>query len=138
MKKFKFLEHTADVKFQAFGKSLEEAFGNSAIALKQIMTKGIEKDVKGKISKKIKITGDDLEGLLYNFLEEFLYLLDAENFLLSEIDCIKIKNNKLEAELSGDKARNYKFTNDVKAVTYNEMFVKHAKGKWIVQVVLDV
>ena len=30
MKTFEFLEHTADIKFQAFGKSIEEAFSNSA------------------------------------------------------------------------------------------------------------
>jgi len=138
--KFRFLEHTADIKFQAFGKDLEEAFENSAIAITKVITKEMEKKVAGKKRKKIKITGNgkDIESLLYNFLEEFLYLLDAEDFLLSEVKSIKIKDNNLEAELLGDNSKDYNFTNDVKAVTYNEMFVKQEKGRWVVQVVLDV
>ena len=36
--KYKFLEHKADAKFQAFGKSLEEAFSNAALAMTSIMT----------------------------------------------------------------------------------------------------
>ena len=32
MERYKFLAHTADAKFQAFGETLEEAFGNAALA----------------------------------------------------------------------------------------------------------
>ena len=75
--------------------------------------------------------------MLYNFLEEFLFLLDSENFILSKVK-VKIKFNNLECEVLGDKAKNYKFSNDVKAVTYNQMFVKEKFGKFVSQVVLDV
>jgi len=134
--KFKFLEHTADVKFQAFGKDVEEVFKNSGLALKETIAPKIK--VKNKIKKQFKVEGKDNEAFLYNFLEEFLFLLDAENFLLNKIKVKFVKSKKLEAEVWGDKASNYKFTNDVKAVTYNEMFVKQQKNKWIAQVVLDV
>ena len=74
-----------------------------------------------------------------NFLEELLFLLDTENFFVSEIK-VKIdeKKNELEAELKGDDSNNYEAKIDVKAVTYNEMFVKKEKGKWVTQVVVDV
>jgi SHS2 domain-containing protein len=138
-KKFKFLEHTADVKFQAFGKTLEECFKNSAIALKKTI---FEDKTKEKKEMKIEVKGKDLESLLYNFLEEILYFLEADNFLLNKIKSIKIdkKEKKLLAVVVGDKASSYNFTNPVKAITYNEMFVKQQKqGKsWIAQVVLDV
>ncbi len=135
--RYKFLEHTADVKFLAFGKTIEEAFENAAYALQETILKGKRK-INEKIKKKINVQGKDYGSLLYNFLEEFLYLLDAENFVLSRINKIKIKDNKLEAEVSGDKASNYKISNDVKAITYNSMFVKKEKDKYICQVVLDV
>ncbi|MEK6820605.1 MAG: archease, partial [Nanoarchaeota archaeon] len=76
--KFKFLEHTADMKFQAFGKSLEEAFVNSALAMKEAISGKIR--VKSRIKKKIMVKGKDKESLLYNFLEEILFLLDSEGF----------------------------------------------------------
>jgi SHS2 domain-containing protein len=134
--KFKFLEHTADAKFVAEGKNIEEVFKNSALALKEAICDKIK--VKEEKTKKIIVEGKDLESLLYNFLEEIIYLLDAEHFLISDVKEIKIKNLKLNAVISGDKASNYKFTNEVKAVTYNEMFVKQGKGKWTAQVVIDV
>ena len=37
MKKYEFLEHTADTKFRAYGKNLEEQFSNAAIALIAVM-----------------------------------------------------------------------------------------------------
>ena len=136
--KYKFLEHTADVKFQAFGKSIEEVFENSALAFGESVCGKIK--VEEKHEKKFEVKRKDFESLLYNFLEELLYLLDAENFLFAKIKKIKIdgKNFKLNAVALGDKASNYKFTNNVKAVTYNDMFVRKEKGIWKTQVVLDV
>ncbi|HUS50450.1 MAG TPA: archease, partial [Candidatus Paceibacterota bacterium] len=137
--KFKFLEHTADVKFQAFGSTLEKAFSNSALALAEVMTKKTK--IKSKIKKEIKVSGKDNSRLLYNFLEEFLFLFDSEGFILSKIEKLNIKEDrkiKLEAEVSGDNVRNYKISQDVKAITYNSMFVRKEKGKFIIQVVLDV
>ena len=134
--KYRFLKHTADVKFQSFGKTIEESFENAAYALQETMIKEIK--VKNKIKKKIEIGGKDKEALLYNFLEEFLFLLDSEDFIFAKIKNIKIQDDKLETEILGDKASNYKFSNDVKAITYNEMFVKKEKDKYVCQVVVDV
>ena len=50
--KYKYLDHTADAKFQAFGKSLEEAFENAALAAFNIIVK--TEDVKPEIIKEIK------------------------------------------------------------------------------------
>lgn len=133
---YKFLEHTADVKFRAEGKTIEEAFKNAAMALQETITKGI--NIQDKTKWKIDASGKDYESLLYNFLEEFLFLLDSEDFILSKVNKISIKEEELEAEVLGDKASNYKLTNDVKAITYNEMFVKQQGSKWVCQVVVDV
>jgi len=134
--KFKFLEHTADVKFQASGKTLEEAFSNCVLALKETIAEKVK--VKDMTERKIQVSGNDLESLLQRFLEEFLYLLDAKDFLVSKIKEIKIKDNKLTAIVVGDEAKHYKFSNSVKAITYNEMFVKQIDNNWVCQVVLDV
>ena len=137
IKKFKFLEHTADRKFQAFGKTLEKVFENSALALFNIIY-----DEKISENKKFKISvkGKDLESLMYNFLEEFLVLIDSKNFLPAKIVNFKLnkKTLKINAEVVGDDAENYNISEHVKAITYNEMFVKKIKGKWTSQIVLDI
>jgi len=137
-KRYKFLEHTADVKFQSYGSTIEEVFTNAAYALKDTITKGIE--IKEKIKWTVNAGGKDDPALLYNFLEEFLFLFDSENFIFSKILSFEMKNDEIKAEVIGDRVSNYKLSNDVKAITYNDMFVKQNKkdASWTCQVVLDV
>mgnify|MGYP003978744279 FL=1 len=80
---YEFLEHTADIKFRAKGKSIEEVFKESAMALKETMTKGTE--IKKIEEKDVGVEGKDYESMLRNFLEEFLFLFDAEDFILSDV-----------------------------------------------------
>lgn len=151
MQKYKFLSHTADIKFQAFGNDLEQCFANAGLALVNIICKD---KIEAKRKKIIRVKGKDKENLLYNFLEEFLYLFEVGEFLVSEIKNIKIeslfkiRNKKknyemrLTAEVYGDDVKNYEADTHVKAITYNDMFVKqeNIKGKkrFVCQVVVDV
>ena len=135
--KFKFMPHTADIKFQAFGKTLKELFENSALALSNSIYDGKIKEIK---KFKIKAKGHDFESLLYEFLEEFLVLFDDKHFILSKIKNLKLNEGKLEieAEVTGDEVGNYETSMHIKAITYNEMFVKEDKEGWTSQVVLDI
>ncbi|MFH1521532.1 MAG: archease [archaeon] len=133
---YTFLEHMADVKFRAEGSTIEEMCVSSAEALNETIRGDIK--ILEQKEKSFKIVGKDKENLLYNFLEEFLFLLDAEDFLVARIKSISIEGNNLKCVVVGDIAENYKFTNDVKAITYNDMFVREEDGKFICQVVLDV
>ncbi|MBS3084464.1 archease [Candidatus Pacearchaeota archaeon] len=135
--KFKFLAHTADLKFKAYGKTVEEVFINSAKALMSQIFSG---RVKEKEKIKINLSGKDYESLLYNFLEEIIFLIDSKGFLVSEVKDLKIdkKSFKLSGVFEGDSGENYEVHTHIKAVTYNEMFVKRERGKWVSQVVLDV
>ncbi len=134
--KFEYLEHTADVKFRAYGKSGEEMFSNAAYAM---VNSFCSSNVLEKRKKKISVKGKDFESLLYNFLEELLVLFDSEHFILSRVVSIRIDKEKfgLECEVVGDSG-DYEVFAHIKSVTYNEMFVRREKGKWICQVVLDV
>ena len=138
MEKFEFLEHTADVKFRSYGETLEEAFKNAGLALKKTILG--KNEIKGKMEKTFTINTKDKEALLREFLDEFLYLLEGENFVIKDIENIEIKRNngyQLKARVIGDKTSKYDISNSVKAVTYNDMFIRKNK-KWTCQVVLDV
>lgn len=134
-KKIEFLEHTADVKFQAWGKTLEEVFSNCAIAVSKTLCKGL---IKRKKTFKLKAYGQDNEALLYNFLEELLYLFDTEQFIVGRVTEIKITGKKLTAKVVGDSSENYEMRNYIKSPTYNDMFIKKEQNRWVAQVVLDV
>jgi len=137
---YKFLPHTADVKIQVEEKTLDKAFSTAAMAMKEVIAEKIK--IHAKIKKEINIESENKESLLYDFLEQFLVLLDSEGFVLAEVTSVDIKgeNDKffLTAEILGDNAKNYKFSNDVKAITYNDMKIEHKKGKTTIVFVLDV
>ena len=142
-----YLPHTADIKFQAFGKTVEECFKNAGYALMKIICKD---EIDPKERKTIKVRGKDRESLLYNFLEEFLYILEVGGFLIAQIDNVRIVAEKkrkkyesvLTADVFGDDIKNYNADTHVKAITYNDMFVKQekirGKNRFTCQVVVDV
>ena len=137
-KPYIYLEHTADVKFQAFGKTVAEAFSNAILATFNLLIS--PEEVRPKTTYKITTTAHDLEALLFDTISEAIFLFDARDFVLAKVEKIKIDLSKeptLEATLKGDKASNYNVRPVVKAVTYNEMFVKEEGSGWVVQVVLD-
>jgi SHS2 domain-containing protein len=140
MERYRFLEHTADAKFQAFGKTLEDAFCNAALATASLMWDWEE--IEQNIEHRVEIEGNDLLQLLCSFLEEIIYLLDSRSFLLGFPDDIKIEQEKsrytLKALFRGDNfSEKYKIFGDVKAITYNEMEIE-SNDRFMAQVVVDV
>jgi len=133
--KYKFLEHTADIKFRAYGKTLEKAFENSVLAVSEILAKG--KKVKNVKSKKVKIKANDEKELLYSLIDEVIYLFDAEDFLVASAK-VKIKDRLIEVEFYGDDSKKYKDLDSIKAATYAEMEIKKNSKGYEVQAVVDV
>ncbi|MBW2985904.1 archease [Candidatus Woesearchaeota archaeon] len=136
MKKFDILEHTADGKFRAYGKDLEEQFGNAVLAMFSFMF-DLE-HVKAKIKKKVHLKGKDEKALLYNWLEEFLALLDIDAFIPKKIEEIKIQKTadgfEINAIVLGDSIGEQEHIGSVKAMTYAEMEITDK----YVQVVVDL
>jgi SHS2 domain-containing protein len=140
MERYRFLEHTADAKFQAFGKTLEDAFCNAALATASLMWDW--ETIEQNVEHRVEIKGKDLKQLLCSFLEEIIYLLDSKSFLLGFPDNIKIEEEEskymLKALFRGDNYnKKYKIHSDVKAITYSEMEIE-SNDRFMVQVVADV
>ncbi len=138
--RYKYLDHTADLKIRAYGRTLEQAFINTAIAGFDFLTDTSK--MKKRFEKKIMISANRLESLLYDYLEELLYLLDTEGIIFCEIKDMKIKkdNDKysLQCTALGDNYKNYDVKGNIKSVTYSEMSVKKEKDKVVIEVVLDI
>ena len=144
MKRYEFFDKTADAKFKAYGATLEDCFANALEAMTSIMFKPEEilEYEFDKEEREIIVEGANLEALLYNFLEEAIFLLSAESFVgLSEKVLIKELDEgfKLKAILKGTQSINIENHGEVKAVTYNEMHVKlNDEGLYECQVVVDL
>lgn len=140
---YKFLEDIAiaDVAFEATGKTLEELFESVALAVTNTQVKDL-KSVKQKVSKEIKVESDSIEMLLFNFLQELIFLKDAELLLFSKFT-IKItedKKYKLKVKAYGEKLnmKKHELLVDVKAVSLHNFKVQETKSGWEANVILDV
>uniref|UniRef100_A0A6M2DIP8 Archease domain-containing protein n=1 Tax=Xenopsylla cheopis TaxID=163159 RepID=A0A6M2DIP8_XENCH len=124
--KYEYLDHTADVQLHAWGDSLKEAFEQCGVSMFGYMTSDDLKSVEIKQCHEIEAHGDDLEGLLYHFLDELLFLFSAEPYLI----CSKLEIYEFDENDFTIKCRCYgeEFTigkhpqgTEVKAITYSAM-----------------
>jgi SHS2 domain-containing protein len=140
MERYRILDHPADGKFRAFGSTLEEAFGNAALAVAGQMWDWAA--LRPRTAVPVEIAGRDLPQLLVKFLEEILYLFETRRFLLGAVDGIAIADTEsghtLRAVFRGETVSDgVEIFGDVKAVTYHEMRIEAACDHWMVQVVVD-
>ncbi|MDH5466644.1 MAG: archease [Candidatus Aminicenantes bacterium] len=140
MERYRFLDHTADAKFQAFGNTLEEAFCNAALATALLMWDW--EKIEKKVEHQVEVQGRDLKQLLYSFLEEIVYLLDSRSFLMGVPERIRLDKKgglyTLKALFKGDEySEKYEIYGDVKAITYDEMEIVE-DDRFMVQVVVDI
>lgn len=130
----------ADIAFSAEAPSLEKLLEDAALATFEVMAPlgGIEP----KESRDIKIEADSAEKLFFEWIEELIYLKDADSMLFSkfEIHVEKAGKWKLKAKAWGEPIdqEKHKTVVDVKAITYHHFSVKLEAGKWKAHVVLDI
>tara|TARA_Y100000310_G_scaffold268706_1_gene281436 strand:+ start:3545 stop:3970 length:426 start_codon:yes stop_codon:yes gene_type:complete len=141
MPKYKILEDKAfaDICFEAYGKDLNELFENSAFAIFEM---AVEIDsVKPDVVKKINLTSDSVENLLYDFLSEILFYKDSEQLIFSKSK-VTVNETKLslKAELHGERVNQDKhpLDNDIKAITMHMFKVEKTPKGYKSTVVVDI
>ncbi len=142
MKDFVYIDSIApsDCAYQAFGANLEELFINAARAVTACMVE-LESVVPQR-SVEIELEAATETDLLYNWLEEIVFLKDTENLFLVdfEISNRAAENKKLRARASGDiiDYNCQRINVDVKAVTLHKFNLEKNADGWEAFVVLDL
>lgn len=137
---YEILDHTADAKFRATGDSLEVAFSEAVKAFAEIV--GTDPEA-GDTRHKIKVKSENQEALLFDFLDELIFLQDSKSIAICHADNLEIEERGddyiLTATIWTDIITGDMNLLDIKAPTYNEMNVDFQKeDKWIVEAVLDI
>jgi len=133
---------TADVAFEAWGESVEELFIACASALLRTMTAAPEQIARCQ-GFLIRVEHEELDLLLFAFLQELIFYKDARRLLL-HADRVRIEKHdgafRLEACVSGEQidAGRHRLLVDVKAVTLHRFQVVCEDNLWQAVVVLDV
>lgn len=141
---FRFPEEiaTADVVFEAWGETEEELFISSAAALLRTMVEAPEQ-VERNQELMIRLEHEELDLLLFSFLQELIFYKDARKLLL-HADSVRIGQGRggfsLEAVVSGEpiSPARHRVLVDVKAVTLHRFQVGFQDNLWKAVVELDV
>jgi len=136
MKRFHLIEHTADTGIVAHGNSLAEAFTNVAYGLFTIITE-IE-SVDEINSREVAVDAGDVEELLFNWLNELIYIFEVEHLLLKGFDISELTDIHLKANCWGEPydASRHQLKTGVKSATYHMLEVDREKNR--VRVIFDV
>jgi SHS2 domain-containing protein len=139
MKRFKFLDRivTADVAFEAYGKDLDELFENAALALFETMVN--PKSVVNNQSLTIGLQSGSLEDLLFDFLDQLIFLKDTKGMVFGEFKVKVSGRYQLHAEVFGEKVKpGHQLKTDVKGVALHRFKMEKTKRGYQARVVLDV
>ncbi|MBD1934163.1 MULTISPECIES: archease [Cyanophyceae] len=141
---YEFLEDvaTADIAFHAWGKDLEELFIAAGDATMNVMIDNLDAIALSE-TRTFSLENDELDMLLFNFLQEFIYYKDSELLLLraqqveiSEKDGV----HQLSAVTKGEKLDSDRHQQrvDVKAVTLHQFQLEKTDDGWTAMVILDI
>jgi len=140
----RFLEEigTADIAFEATGRDLPELFRDAADATTNVMIDNLDA-IEAREIRRIELSNDELDMLLFDLLQELIYLKDSERLLLRIQEAhIDDKEGRyfLKATAEGEplNAERHHQRADVKAVTLHEFSVEPVDGGWRARVLLDI
>ena len=138
---FRYLEHITDAEIEAYGRTLEEAFENAARATEDTMV-AID-SIRAIEEKKIELVSNDLESLLYSWLEALISLQDTESLLFSKFMCkISKERNffRLTAQIFGEKfdPQRHEQKTAIKAPTYHRMKIAQEEKMVTARFILDL
>src|SRR5204863_7314839 len=95
---------TADIAFEATGCDLSELFRDAADATMNVMIDNVDA-IQPRETRQIELPSDEIDMLLFDFLQELIYFKDAERLLLRARNArINDRDGKyfLKAETAGD------------------------------------
>ena len=136
MKKFEFIEHTADTGLVAYGETLAGAFANAATGMFSIIA-DLE-SVREVESRRVEVSEADMESLLFEWLNNLIYIFDVEEMIFKRFDIVEFKEDKLLAVCHGEKydSSRHHLKTEVKSATYHMLEVDREKNK--VRVIFDI
>jgi SHS2 domain-containing protein len=129
---------TADLLVEARGVTLNEAFSNLALGMFNTVTPLDGISEKEEFSLEAK--GQDIESLLFNLMDEFLYWNDVEFLVPKKIKIdLDLENFTASANCIGERfsSETHEVGIAVKAVTFHMMDIRKVENNWVVRMVFD-
>jgi SHS2 domain-containing protein len=130
--------HEADMGVRGMGATLEQAFGQAALALTAVVTDPVAVIPTKMIE--LSCEAPDVELLLVDWLNALIFEMATRSMLFSRFE-VRLEGQRLDAKAWGetlDVARHHPAV-EVKGATYTALTVaRQPDGGWLAQCVVDV
>ena len=132
------IEHTADIGIEVEAPDREGVFARSAMAMFDLMF-GLE-SIGRTETRRISVSGENLDELLVAWLNELLYLYSVEDVMFSSFSEIVLNSKSFSALGLGEvyDRRKHSVDLEIKAATYHGLSIGRVDGKWRARVIFDI
>ena len=135
---YEHFEHTADLGLRIRAPDLDTLFAEAGQALFAAIVEDLG-TVRPLQQVNVRLTGEDRDYLLFDWLKELLYHFDTEHLLFGRFEA-----HVGAAGLSGtawgeplNRSRHH-LDHEVKAITYHGLRVEPTAGGWLAEVIVDI
>jgi SHS2 domain-containing protein len=133
---------TADIAFEATGRDLPELFRDAADATTNVMIDNLDA-IEPRETRTIELSSEEIDLLLFDLLQELIFLKDAHRLLLRMRDVHIHKSGEtylLKAIALGESIdpKRHQQRADVKAVTLHDFNVEQVEDGWKARALLDI
>ncbi len=154
MERFRVLDISGDIGLRAFGKSIDEAFINTAIGMYSLITN--LDAIKEKKTIELSIESNSPDGLLVSWLNELIFHFDAYGFVGKKINITEFTPSltlpprggglgggeaySLKASVSGEDFDPERHESKllIKAATYHKLKIEKVDDVWEIDVIFDI
>jgi SHS2 domain-containing protein len=130
--------HMADIGVRGRGKTLAQAFEQTAIAMMAVITE--PERIQPQQAIELSCAAPDQELLLVDWLNALVYEMATRKMLFSRFE-VTVQEQQLTARAWGEKIdiARHEPTVEIKGATYTELKVAQlTDGSWMAQCVVDV
>ena len=137
-------EHTADLGLRVRAPDLDTLFVEAARALFSAIVEELD-TVEPQQQVNLRLENEDLELLLFDWLNELLYKFDTEHLLFGrfQVETRPLEGRSgllLKGVASGeplDRTR-HALSHEVKAITYHGLRVEQTADGWLAEIIVDI
>jgi SHS2 domain-containing protein len=131
-------DHTADIVLRISAATLGELLADAGRGFSSLIVANLG-DVRPVEERTIEVAGLDPDYLLFDWLNELVYLLDREHLVFSQFS-VTVSETGLIATCRGEPidSTRHQLEHEVKAVTYHDLKVEQGEDGWLAEVILDI
>ena len=129
------VDHTADWALEVWAPTREELFADAARGM-YALAGANEIGAASSARRRVEVEADDYESLLVLWLQELLYVTEAEGLIFNDFHIETLTPTHLIAEASGAPAGRPEKV--IKAVTYHNLNLRHTAAGYTITIVFDV